>query len=62
MNICVAIFKTKNKGALTPVFKMDVGLEINWTTPPPPTKSGNLVSVTLIWEREKLLNSNFKQN
>ena len=29
MNIHVAIFKTKNKGILTPVFKMDVGLEIN---------------------------------
>ena len=63
MNIRVAIFKTKNKGILTPVFKMDVGLEINQTAPLHPAKSISLVSnVTLICEREKLLDSNFKQN
>ena len=36
MNICMVVFKTKNKGILTPVFKMDVGLEINWTPHPSP--------------------------
>lgn len=61
MNIRVAVFKTKNKGALTPVFKMDVEVS-KLDNPHTPTKSVNLVSVTIICEREKLLNSNFKQN
>ena len=63
MNISVAMFKTKNKGILT---RFQNGC---WSgnkldsPPPPPAKSISLVSnVTLICEREKLLDSNFKQN